>query len=340
MPCSQTPSQRDATLPAAVEPHPPTPIKRHTLVSDGPADRAAIHYQGMSTRSPAVLFPAPQDETTAAVVAVCGPNREVVTYLMAVRTPDMATFYVVANLVEFTAQERAQTLRRLGRELVSRCLGRPRVFVGRAGMSLSQARNTLGELDLQVEHGHPSAMRVDSADPVGAVLRPGTVVLPSRPVTVATDGSFNPATGAVAAGFVTDTGLGRARTWRLKGIVEAEVMAILMALEAFPVHDLVVLTDSWPACRLVRETVGRRTRSLRLLRGLERVPSRLHGPLRRALTRFGGRVEVKWVRGHSGHRLNEAADRLVRATRREDEGIAVQGSAEQVSRNIREEMAT
>ena len=112
-----------------------------------------------------------------------------------------------------------------------------------------------------------------------------------------------------------------------------------MALEAFPTHDLLVLTDSRPALRIVRQAMNARGMNPSCFhQALKSTPSRLHAPLWRAVAGYGGHVNFRWVPGHAGQELNEAADRLVRAVRREAEGAAAPGSAKQVRHNIRDEM--
>ncbi|ARD42498.1 RNase H family protein [Actinomyces gaoshouyii] len=296
----------------------------------------------MSTTETLVSHPG--QETVAAVVAVRGPDRVVVAYLMAVAAPGADTAYVVVNLERFTLEERAVALQRLGKDLVSRCPGRRRLFVGRAGMPLGRARDWLAGVDVEVERGFPySTMRRISTDPARVLARSDTIVLPSRTITVATDGSLNPATRAASAGFVTDAGYAYARECPCPSgrIVDAETTAICMVLRAFPTHDLVVLTDSQAARRIIRQALDTTEAHPSCpTRALENVPYRLRAPVRKAVAGHRGRVEIRWVPGHSGQVLNEAADRLVRAVRRESEGSATFRSAERVRRNIRREILT
>ncbi|MDO4244366.1 MAG: ribonuclease H family protein [Actinomyces sp.] len=272
--------------------------------------------------------PAVPDATAVAVVeAVRAPAGPVVSLIAAVRPPAGETQNLVVNLTTFTLHERAEALHRLGRELARRWPG-VRLFVGRAGLPLDRARRCLENLQrVSVEAGRPCTLHLDTADPACVLSRAGTIVLPSRRVTVATDGARNPSTGVSAAGYVTDTGLAWAARCQYDGVVEAEVTAICMVMEALPLHDLEVLTDSRPALRIVRDALaGRPTRF------------RLHRMLRRALDHHGGATTVRWVPGHAGHPLNEAADRLVRAERREAEGRAAPGSARRVRANVREDI--
>lgn len=264
----------------------------------------------------------------AVVEAVRAPAGPVVSLIAAVRPPAGETQnVVVVNLTSFTFGERAEALYRLGRELARRW-PTVRLFVGHAGLPFDQARRCLEDLrGVRVEPGRPYTLHLDVADPACVLARAGTVVLPSRRVTVATDGARNPSTGVAAAGYVTDTGLCWAARCQHDGIVEAEVMAICMVMEALPLHDLKILTDSRPALRIVKDAMAGKRRS-----------SRLHWMLRRALDHHGGARTVRWVPGHAGHPLNEAADRLVRAERREAEGRAAPGSAQRVRANVRDDI--
>ncbi|MBW3068931.1 hypothetical protein GZ998_05315 [Actinomyces sp. 594] len=269
----------------------------------------------------------PDTPTVAVVEAIRTPGGPVASLVAAVRPPSGETQHVVVNLEAFTLEERGEALLRLGRELAGRW---PvvRLFVGGAGLPLGRVRRCLSGLErLRVEPGRPFTLHVDAQDPVGLLRRAGTVVLPSRPITVATDGAYNPKTGVAAAGWVTDTGLGHAARCQRERIVEAETVAICRVMEALPFHDLVILTDSRPALRIVQAALDG-----------GQVPWRMQPVLRRALHGHGGAVTVQWVPGHAGHQLNEAADRLVRAVRREAEGRAAPGSARRVRENIRDDL--
>ena len=125
-----------------------------------------------------------------------------------------------------------------------------------------------------------------STDPARVLARSDTVVLSSRTITVATDGSLNPATRAASAGFVTDTGYAYARECPCPSnrIINAETTAICMALRAFPTHDLVVLTDSRAARRIIRQAVDARDAHPSCpSRAMENAPYRLRAPVRRAV---------------------------------------------------------
>lgn len=94
----------------------------------------------------------------------------------------------------------------------------------------------------------------------------------------------------------------------LRDISLAEVSSVLLALETFPSRPLNLLVDSKTAVRWLQTDDAD-------------VPSRaraLVAKTRSRLTKSGS--SVSWVRGHAGHHLNETADRLSRACRR-DEGL-------------------
>ena len=148
--------------------------------------------------APILRLPASQrgSSTVAVAVAVRGPDRVTVAYLMAVMSPGTAMSYVVVNLGRFTFDERLNALRQLGQELASRWPGqRHRLFVGRADVPYRQARACLKGLSIEVERGYPyNTTRVNATKPVGVLSQSDTVVLPSPILTVATDGSINPIT--------------------------------------------------------------------------------------------------------------------------------------------------
>ncbi|GEM_PF-1103380 len=122
---------------------------------------------------------------------------------------------------------------------------------------------------------------------------------------VATDASVGLASGSAAIACVAEDG--HTATLRLEqryNVTRCELRAILLALETFH-GSLRILTDSQAAVRLV--TGDRQTRSAQKYSTL----------LARIDAAMSGRVvAIEWVRGHNGHPLNEAADRLAVATRR------------------------
>jgi ribonuclease H len=284
-----------------------------------------------------------QDKPTIATIkAMDGPDGVKTSYLLAIQPPGGATSYMVAGL-DPPFEESMKALRWLGRELVARYPGNRRLYVSRrSGVSFNRVQECLKDLDIEVRRGWPRTVQANTLHLRNVLSRQDTtVLLPPHPITVATDGTLNPATGVAAAGFVTETGVNCAHECRCDPdkIVEAEVTAICMTLEAFPAHDLLVLADSKVALRIVWQAMDNQdVPSSRLQQILYPTPGWLFVQLRYALDRYGGHAKFRWVQGHAGHPLNEAADRLVRAVRRQAEGTAPRGSAQLVKDNIRDEL--
>lgn len=126
-----------------------------------------------------------------------------------------------------------------------------------------------------------------------------------RPVmTVATDASAGKVAG-IGIACVTDDG-----RWAQHYVDSGpdatlgEILAIDLALRTFPHAQLSVLTDSKAALRILQHPDPHHPRAP--LAELRRIRA----------ARKSGRLTLTWVRGHSGHELNETADRLARAARR------------------------
>ncbi|TJZ76989.1 hypothetical protein FCG67_14090 [Rhodococcus oryzae] len=135
---------------------------------------------------------------------------------------------------------------------------------------------------------------------------------PQPELTVATDASKSSARRGVGVACISeDADLCQKMYPDARSVLEGELLAIKHALTRFPHRDLHVLTDSRAALA-----------SLSMTRS--DLIERRSGAVMAAVTRIhelsaGRRVRFSWVRGHSGHRLNEAAHRLAVATRRNHE---------------------
>jgi ribonuclease HI len=117
--------------------------------------------------------------------------------------------------------------------------------------------------------------------------------------------------------WITSTGTHRCGTFETGTILGGEIYAIKALLEGTPQdRQLVVLTDSIGARDVVRDLqAGTAPASLTFAGSL-----RMRPVLRTIRDLLEGRqVDVRWVRGHSGHPLNEGADRLARQARRSAE---------------------
>lgn len=131
-------------------------------------------------------------------------------------------------------------------------------------------------------------------------------------LTVATDASKSSARRGVGVACISENAdLCQKMYPDARSVLEGELLAIKHALTRFPHRDLHVLTDSRAALA-----------SLSMTR--PDLVDRRSGAVLAAVTRIhelsaGRRVRFSWVRGHSGHRLNEAAHRLAVAARRNHE---------------------
>ena len=145
----------------------------------------------------------------------------------------------------------------------------------------------------------------------------------SNTLTIATDGSAAQTRRGVWAGWswVSSTGNYEAGHKRTGNILLAELEAIDRALAgtfrgAARQQDVRILTDSQAALRIVQQLLDHGTAQYR--------PGFTHqGQVDRTARHIAqqirdhrdGGIELAWVRGHAGHPLNEAADRLARHCR-------------------------
>lgn len=128
-----------------------------------------------------------------------------------------------------------------------------------------------------------------------------------KPVEVAADASCGPGYPGVGLACVCANGVTATRyVPEITNSLAGELAAVELALDTLPAVDwLVVLTDSQAA---VLHLSANRPRAQR--------PDVAAIVARIDRKRAGRQVCVRWVRGHSGHPLNEAADRAALATRR------------------------
>lgn len=144
---------------------------------------------------------------------------------------------------------------------------------------------------------------------------------PQRRLMVATDASVG--TGRSSAGLACVDEHGRQFTWRLRSrnVLYCELRAIKLAVEHFS-GPLQILTDS-------RASVGLITNPA------HRARPRVQAVVEQIRHLIADRdVSIEWVRGHDGHPLNEAADRLAMAARRARELAMPAQVAKQISRRI------
>lgn len=185
-------------------------------------------------------------------------------------------------------------------------------------------RGRLSELARHASAALDRRSRAESAIPAPPCV-PGLKVLPE--LQVATDASKAAHRRGVGLGCVSADGRSASKFCpRVSSILTGELLAIELAIKAFPRHPLHILTDSKGALACL--TMSRS-------KLLDRYPGELLSVVG-SITRLTERRDVRfsWVRGHSGNELNELADRLAVAARRHvDAGVDVH-VREQITRNI------
>lgn len=132
------------------------------------------------------------------------------------------------------------------------------------------------------------------------------------PLTVATDASKGFKRNGVGVACVSEDGVSGQKMFPLvKSILAGELLAIELALSSFRNRNLRILSDSRDA---IAAATGNRVGRHHELSGEESViVSRISTLMR------GRSIRFSWVKGHSGHFLNETADRLAVAIRRNHE---------------------
>lgn len=190
--------------------------------------------------------------------------------------------------------------------------GLPRIRVARPGVGIGPYLNAVHE-----EHN-----RIEQQRGLGKQPPPRSGTL-----TVATDASIASRAKVAGLGWVISGGDGRildtghrtVRVSRAGDIVTGELWAIHLALrEAIAAHrkvktaQVLVQTDSQAALEVIRRVeAGADDQSM----------PREHYDLAAEIADLHRRfpVEFQWVKGHSGHTANEAADRLAVLSRRNEE---------------------
>lgn len=138
---------------------------------------------------------------------------------------------------------------------------------------------------------------------------------PKPALVVATDGSAKRTSTNNTAGFGWIAEDGRHGQGRINGsVLAAELAAIENLLAHLPAkRDLTVLVDSRSALNVVHQL----QRGVAAPTGAKGVPENLLHGVAKGLVKYAHHtVQFKWVRAHSGHVLNEGADRLAVQARR------------------------
>ncbi|MFC3961948.1 ribonuclease HI [Nocardia jiangsuensis] len=174
-----------------------------------------------------------------------------------------------------------------------------------------------------------SGVRIAAEAALARHLEPESVAADvPAPVVIATDASARAGRRGVGVAYVTACG-----RWRqaylpdTSAVAVGELEAILLALSDHPGRRVTVLTDSRSAIDWIEGRAVIRS---------QRVAKRVDA-IRRLRT---DDVEIHWVKAHSGHLLNEAADRLAVAARRNVTAEVPTAVRESIARNIVDEMLT
>jgi hypothetical protein len=112
----------------------------------------------------------------------------------------------------------------------------------------------------------------------------------------------------------------------VESILAGELLAIALAIKKFPDRRLHILTDSKGALSCLRMP-----RATLLDRHSGEVVNAVNMVHQRSANR---QIRYSWVRGHSGHELNEIADRLALAARRNYDARISTKVSKQIARNI------
>ncbi len=142
-------------------------------------------------------------------------------------------------------------------------------------------------------------------------------------LTIATDASARTGHPGVGIAYVTEDGHARqAYLSELTSVTAGELEAIKMALEHQGAPKIVILTDSLDAAQWINgECEPSDSRDMRRVRHIGDLSAHRD-------------VTVSWVRGHAGNALNEIADRLAVAARRNAEADVAADVRRRVTRGI------
>lgn len=148
------------------------------------------------------------------------------------------------------------------------------------------------------------------------------------PLTIATDASARAGHTGVGIAYVTDTGHARQDyLGNLCSVTAGELEAIKMALTYQRAAKVQVLTDSRNAVQWITGEAASAPRERRRVAEI------------RDLTR-GREVTFRWIRSHSGHPLNEIADRLAVAARRNADAGVTEDVRRRITHDIVSDLAT
>ena len=150
---------------------------------------------------------------------------------------------------------------------------------------------------------------------------------PQKRLMVATDASVGTGRGSAGLACVDERGREITKRLRSRDVLYCELRAIKLAIRHFA-GPLQILTDSQSAVGLITNPNHRACpRSQALVEQIRELIAARD-------------VSIEWVRGHDGHPLNEAADRLAMAARRARELSMPAHVARQIRRQIVRDLVT
>lgn len=210
----------------------------------------------------------------------------------------------------FAAERVLERLTEVQAPVVLQIEKRPRRYIGRI---LDGVAGVLAVTD--VYRGELYDRALDDIECLLAPFSPAPPSNPPRPFTIATDGSYRRGVGSWA--WLAEDEQFAARAVRCAHALDVELIAIHQALMAYgnKPRELAIVSDSVAALSyLDPDSYG--PSDAWDTRPTTRRAHQAVLSVRRIVEQRMLRVRFVWVRGHSGHPLNEGADRLAAVARR------------------------
>lgn len=154
------------------------------------------------------------------------------------------------------------------------------------------------------------------------------------PLLGATDGSLHPFNKGAGAGWVLADGRAGASRVDTTEVLVAELSGIRDLIKGLEEHQAVVIEiDSREALKVARNIIS--TGAHEATKTLSGIVNALGHEIEDLAK--GHHIELKWVRGHSGNKLNELADQLALAASRRNRGLISNEDLNQVINRVKGE---
>lgn len=177
-------------------------------------------------------------------------------------------------------------------------------------VAVTMDASTAADLAVSLD-GYPDAVVQALADALRSAAAPVPTPVPASagPLVVATDGGCHPNPGPAGWAWAAEDGSYAAGSFASATNNVAELTALKMVLLDHPCRDLRIVYDSQYAVRCATEWGPAWRRAGKTGKANQALVYEIIDLLaaRRAA---GMATEFEWVRGHTGHPLNEAADKL------------------------------